>query len=99
MNYHRNLDRRFLLQCLDDLDQSLRKLNSRLFVVRGQPADVLNDLFKEWGTTHFTFEEDPEPYAKVRDGGIAAKCKEMGISVHVERSRTLYNSDRSVSLC
>nr|BAX56243.1 cryptochrome 2 transcript variant e [Gryllus bimaculatus] len=37
---------RFLLQCLEDLDQSLRKLNSRLFVVRGQPADALPKLFK-----------------------------------------------------
>jgi deoxyribodipyrimidine photolyase len=37
---------RFLLQCLEDLDNSLRKLNSRLFVVRGQPADVLPTLFK-----------------------------------------------------
>ena len=52
---------RFLLQCLEDLDSSLRKLNSRLFVIRGQPADVLPTLFKEWGTTYFTFEEDPEP--------------------------------------
>ena len=37
---------RFLLQCLEDLDSSLRKLNSRLFVIRGQPADVLPTLFK-----------------------------------------------------
>ena len=37
---------RFLLQSLEDLDNSLRKLNSRLFVVRGQPANVLPDLFK-----------------------------------------------------
>jgi len=40
---------RFLLQCLEDLDSSLRKLNSRLFVVRGQPADVFPKLFKvQW---------------------------------------------------
>lgn len=38
--------RRFLLQSLEDLDTSLRKLNSRLFVVRGQPADVFPRLFK-----------------------------------------------------
>ncbi|KAG9334486.1 hypothetical protein JZ751_007569 [Albula glossodonta] len=39
-------DRRFLLQCLEDLDASLRKLNSRLFVIRGQPANVFPRLFK-----------------------------------------------------
>lgn len=37
---------RFLLQCLEDLDANLRKLNSRLFVIRGQPADVFPRLFK-----------------------------------------------------
>lgn len=37
---------RFLLQCLEDLDASLRKLNSRLFVIRGQPANVFPRLFK-----------------------------------------------------
>ena len=34
---------------------------------RGQPADVLPSLFKEWGTTYFTFEEDPEPFGRVQD--------------------------------
>lgn len=37
---------RFLLESLEDLDQNLRKLNSRLFVIRGQPAGVLPKLFK-----------------------------------------------------
>jgi len=85
-----------LLQCLEDLDNSLRKLNSRLFVVRGQPADVLPTLFKEWGTTYFTFEEDPEPYGRVRDQNIIAMCKEMGIVVTKEHSHTLYNLQRII---
>lgn len=37
---------RFLLQCLEDLDTSLRKLNSRLFVLRGQPTDLFPKIFK-----------------------------------------------------
>ena len=85
---------RFLLQCLEDLDSSLRKLNSRLFVIRGQPADVLPTLFKEWGTTYFTFEEDPEPFGRVRDKNIVALCKEQGIHVVQESSHTLYKSEK-----
>lgn len=42
---------------------------------RGQPADVLPSLFKEWGTTYFTFEEDPEPFGRVRDNNIVAMCR------------------------
>eukprot|EP00092_Neocalanus_flemingeri_P051569 GFUD01060047.1.p1 GENE.GFUD01060047.1~~GFUD01060047.1.p1 ORF type:complete len:734 (-),score=124.37 GFUD01060047.1:143-2344(-) len=87
---------RFLLQCLEDLDASLRKLNSRLFVIRGQPADVLPNLFKQWGTTYFTFEEDPEPFGRVRDQNIVAMCKEMNIAVTHEHSHTLYNLDKII---
>jgi len=89
---------RFLLQCLEDLDTSLRRLNSRLFVIRGQPADVLPSLFKEWGTTYFTFEEDPEPFGRVRDQNIVAMCKEMGIAVTHEHSHTLYNLERIIEM-
>ena len=88
---------RFLLQCLEDLDCSLRKLNSRLFVIRGQPADALPKLFKEWGTTNLTFEEDPEPFGRVRDHNISALCKELGISVVQRVSHTLYKLDEWVS--
>jgi len=82
---------RFLLQCLEDLDQSLRKLNSRLFVLRGQPADILPKIFKEWNINYLTFEEDPEPYGQVRDKNIAAMCKEAGVTVVKEPTHTLYN--------
>ncbi|KAJ8940021.1 hypothetical protein NQ314_010852 [Rhamnusium bicolor] len=82
---------RFLLQCLEDLDRNLRKLNSRLFVIRGQPADALPKLFKEWGTTALTFEEDPEPFGRVRDHNISALCKELGITVIQRVSHTLYH--------
>lgn len=82
---------RFLLQCLEDLDRSLRKLNSRLFVIRGQPADALPKLFKEWGTTSLSFEEDPEPFGRVRDHNITTMCHEMGIKVTARVSHTLYH--------
>jgi len=82
---------RFLLESLEDLDLSLRKLNSRLFVVRGQPAGVLPELFKEWGTTCLTFEEDSEPFGSLRDQHIMTMCKEMGIEVISRFSHTLYH--------
>ncbi|XP_045471055.1 cryptochrome-1-like [Harmonia axyridis] len=82
---------RFLLQCLDDLDRSLKKFNSRLFVVRGQPADALPKLFKAWGTTCLSFEEDPEPFGQVRDNNIIALCNELGITVVQRVSHTLYD--------
>ncbi|KAI5713724.1 hypothetical protein M8J76_004297 [Diaphorina citri] len=87
---------RFLLQCLEDLDINLRKLNSRLFVIRGQPADILPKLFKEWKTTCLTFEEDPEPFGKVRDQNIMTLCRELNIEVIARVSHTLYDLDQII---
>lgn len=82
---------RFLLQSLEDVDDSLRKLNSRLFVVRGQPADVFPRLFREWKTSILTFEEDSEPFGREKDAAIRMLAQESGVEVVVRRSHTLYD--------
>ncbi|XP_031635667.1 cryptochrome-1-like [Contarinia nasturtii] len=87
---------RFLLQCLEDLDQNLKKINSRLFVVRGQATNVLPELFKEWGTTCLTFEEDPEPFGKERDQKIIKICKDLDIEVIQVVSHTLYKLEKII---
>ncbi|XP_058253413.1 cryptochrome-2 isoform X2 [Hemibagrus wyckioides] len=89
---------RFLLESLEDLNRSLRKLNSRLFVVRGQPADVFPRLFKEWNVTRLTFESDSEPYGKERDGAIIKMAQEFSVETIVRHSHTLYNPDRIIEM-
>ncbi|CAG2210639.1 CRY [Mytilus edulis] len=88
---------RFLLQCLEDLDAALRKLNSRLFVIRGQPTDVFPRIFREWNITTLSFEEDPEPFGKERDAAIRHLAKEAGVEVIVETSHTLYELQKIIS--
>uniref|UniRef100_A0A1A8J3V8 Cryptochrome 1 (Photolyase-like) n=1 Tax=Nothobranchius kuhntae TaxID=321403 RepID=A0A1A8J3V8_NOTKU len=85
---------RFLLQCLEDLDASLRKLHSRLFVIRGQPTDVFPRLFKEWQITRLSYENDSEPFGKERDAAIQKLASEAGVEVMVRISHTLYDLDR-----
>ncbi|XP_061825762.1 cryptochrome-2 isoform X1 [Nerophis lumbriciformis] len=89
---------RFLLQALEDLDCSLKTLNSRLFVVRGQPAEVFPRLFKEWKMTRLTFEYDPEPYGKERDNAIIKMAQEFGVETVVRNSHTLYNLERIIEM-
>ncbi|XP_066265517.1 cryptochrome-1-like isoform X2 [Branchiostoma lanceolatum] len=81
---------RFLLQCLEDLDASLRKLNSRLYVIRGQPTDVFPRLFKEWKVSCLSFEEDSEPFGRERDMAVMKLAKEAGVKVILRTSHTLY---------
>ncbi|EPY87950.1 cryptochrome-1 [Camelus ferus] len=89
---------RFLLQCLEDLDANLRKLNSRLFVIRGQPADVFPRLFKEWNITKLSIEYDSEPFGKERDAAIKKLATEAGVEVIVRTSHTLYDLDKIIEL-
>uniref|UniRef100_A0A3P8X1A8 Cryptochrome circadian regulator 2 n=1 Tax=Cynoglossus semilaevis TaxID=244447 RepID=A0A3P8X1A8_CYNSE len=89
---------RFLGEALEDLDNSLKKFNSRLFVIRGQPTDVFPRLFKEWKVTRLTFEYDPEPYGKERDGAIIKMAQEFGVETVVRNSHTLYNLDRIIEM-
>ncbi|KAI8506950.1 Cryptochrome-2 [Branchiostoma belcheri] len=81
---------KFLLQCLEDLDASLRKLNSRLYVIRGQPTDVFPRLFKEWKVSCLSFEEDSEPFGRERDMAVMKLAKEAGVKVILRTSHTLY---------
>lgn len=85
---------RFLLQCLEDLDSSLRKLNSRLFVIRGQPANIFPRLFKDWNISQLTFECDSEPFGKERDAAIKKLATEAGVEVVSRISHTLYDLDK-----
>ncbi|NWX98992.1 CRY1 protein, partial [Nothoprocta ornata] len=89
---------RFLLQCLEDLDANLRKLNSRLFVIRGQPADVFPRLFKEWSIAKLSIEYDSEPFGKERDAAIKKLATEAGVEVIVRISHTLYDLDKIIEL-
>ncbi|KAG1937016.1 cryptochrome-1 [Pimephales promelas] len=89
---------RFLLQCLEDLDASLRKLNSRLFVIRGQPTDVFPRLFKEWKISRLSYEYDSEPFGKDRDAAIKKLASEAGVEVFVRISHTLYDLDKIIEL-
>ncbi|KAH8412809.1 hypothetical protein KR009_005880 [Drosophila setifemur] len=84
---------RFLQQTLQDLDQQLRKLNSRLFVVRGKPADVFPRIFKSWRVELLTFETDIEPYSIARDAAVQKLAKCEGVKVETHCSHTVYNPE------
>uniref|UniRef100_A0A8D0G0U5 Photolyase/cryptochrome alpha/beta domain-containing protein n=1 Tax=Sphenodon punctatus TaxID=8508 RepID=A0A8D0G0U5_SPHPU len=87
---------RFLMESLRDLDESLKKLNSRLFVVRGHPAEVFPALFKKWKVTRLTFEIDTEPYARQRDAKVVKLAAEHNVQVIQKVAHTLYDTERII---
>lgn len=82
----------FLVECLTDLDNSLQKVGSRLYVVSGDPVEVLPKFWEDWGVSHLTFESDEtgEPYAASRDEAILSLSKEKGIETTVFQSETIF---------
>ncbi|KAF2875621.1 FAD binding domain of DNA photolyase-domain-containing protein [Massariosphaeria phaeospora] len=89
---------KFLIDCQNDLSQSITKLNphSKLFVVREAPQTLFPKLFKAWRITHLVFEKDTDAYARDRDTKIIEIAKEAGIEVVIKTGRTLYDPDELV---
>ena len=88
---------RFLQQTLEDLDESLKKLGSRLFVLKGNPEEVLEKYIKKWNVKKITWELDTEPYSKARDAKIQKLADAQDVLVETFTSHTLYNPDQIVA--
>src|SRR3954452_2329169 len=54
----------FMLECLADLDESLRERGGRLVVRRGQPGRELSKLAEETGATAVHFTKDVSPHGR-----------------------------------
>jgi len=88
----------YLLDCQNDLSQSITKLNpkSKLFVIREAPQTLFPKLFKAWKITHLVFEKDTDAYARERDDKVLEIAKKAGVEVVVKTGRTLYDPDELV---
>ncbi|XP_050077460.1 cryptochrome-1 [Anopheles maculipalpis] len=84
---------RFLQQTLVDLDENLRSINSRLYVVRGNPVEVFPKLFTEWNVSLLTYEHDIEPYAVKRDATVEQQANKHHVQIHVEKSHTIFDPE------
>jgi deoxyribodipyrimidine photo-lyase len=69
----------FMLECLADLDRSLRERGSRLVIRRGAPERVLVELAGAVGAGEIHFTGDATPYARARGRRVARACAAAGI--------------------
>lgn len=89
----------FLRASLLDLDASLRRVGSRLTVLRGAPADVLPPLVRSRRATRLTFEKHTEPHAIDAAAAITAALARDGVDVRGVHGHTLWDPDVLLSLC
>ncbi|KAJ3107138.1 hypothetical protein HDU97_004831 [Phlyctochytrium planicorne] len=89
----------FLLECLKDLDQSLRNIGSRLLVCRGNPAELFPHLFKEWGITSlYMMAENQGGWSAQRDIEIKELAARHGVTTFITEGHNLYSLAKVVEL-
>lgn len=71
----------FLLQSLSDLHSNLKKCNSRLLVLHGDPKVAIPAVVGALGAHRLCFEKDTEPYALSRDAAVSGAVQELGCDV------------------
>jgi deoxyribodipyrimidine photo-lyase len=71
----------FMLECLGDLDASLRERGSALVIRRGPPEVELAALARATGAEALYASEDVSPFATARDAGVARALAGAGVEV------------------
>ena len=64
----------YLLECLADLNENLKKKGGKLHVFRGCPLAVFRCLHAEFGLKKVCFEQDCEPIWHYRDEAVKSNC-------------------------
>jgi deoxyribodipyrimidine photo-lyase len=72
---------RFLLDCLADLDDALRKLGSGLVVRRGRPEQELPELARATAASEVHHATDTGPFARRRDERVRKSLERDGVRV------------------
>jgi deoxyribodipyrimidine photo-lyase len=71
-----------MLECLADLDDSLRRRGSRLVVRRGPPEHVIPTLARATGATAVHFSADVSPFARARDERVNRALADIDVAAH-----------------
>lgn len=82
---------RFLIQSLQDLDANLRKLNSRLYIIKGKAVEQLPKLFDEWQVKYLTTQVDIDPELVKQEEEIEKIANEKDIFIVKRVQHTVYD--------
>jgi deoxyribodipyrimidine photo-lyase len=73
----------FLLECLRDLDRSLRSRGASLVVRRGDVVEQAMRLARRWGVQAVHISAETTPYARARQERLARACADERIELRV----------------
>jgi deoxyribodipyrimidine photo-lyase len=73
----------FLLECLNDLHDSLRQRGSGLVVREGRPEKIMPQLVDDLGAQAVFWTEDISPFAVHRDQAVRQALQALSVEAHV----------------
>ena len=74
---------RFMLQSLRDLELQLQTAGGQLALFRGEPAQVVRQLFERHRIEAVFINRDYTPFSRKRDLELAQVCAASGIALHI----------------
>jgi deoxyribodipyrimidine photo-lyase len=95
-SYKSNNCVQFMIECLDDLDKTLRKKNSKLFYFYGDTSDIVKKIIKKSDKYEFKsvyISQDYSFFAKKREKDLQKICKELDINLFVIENHMLTGVD------
>ena len=91
-SYKSNNSVQFMIECLDDLDNYLKKKNSRLFYFYEDTADIIKKIVKKsdkYEIKSVYISQDYTFFAKKREKDITRICKELEIECMIMENHML----------
>ena len=80
----------FIHHCLGSINETLKKFNSSIKVVYGNPYEVFEDLINEYSITDVYLNKDYEPYARMRDKRIFELLTSNEIKLHGFKDQVIF---------
>src|SRR4051794_10753072 len=87
----------FMLECLHDLNASLRERGGALIVRRGAPEHELPKLARAAGARAVYFTGDVSPYARERGKRVHAALTEHGVELHACAGLTVVDDATAIA--
>ena len=87
----------FLLESLYDLDQQFRQFGGQLYIYRGDPTEIFEQLWQNYNISGIFMEKDCEPIWKSRDIAVENFCNRTGVRFVEKVSHTLWNPNEVIN--
>lgn len=82
----------FMIECLDELSQNIKKDNGKLLTFHGKQIEILDELIKKTNTTALFINKDYTPYALEREKEMKELCDKYKIDFHCYEDYLLYEN-------